>query len=148
VDLTISRQRNWLQETLGTAEAQPLLGPTKAATNPSCGQRRMSLTGVGVGDVDGAARGGAEEDADDALAGVAVVVVDDAEQHQRVHDHPLQRPPRQLRSLHHVHLLLLLAGNLTRTDLRRAASSLQWLRLSPVRFLCFFLAEAESQTRF
>jgi hypothetical protein len=57
------------------------------------------FTRVGVGDVDGAAGGGAEEDADDALTGVAgdaVVVVDDAEQHQGVHHYtfaPTAAPP-------------------------------------------------------
>jgi hypothetical protein len=44
-------------------------------------------------------------------------VVDDAEQHQGVHHHPLKRPPRQLRGLHHVHL----AGALA--DLLRAAGA-------------------------
>lgn len=65
-----------------------------------------ALTCIGVGDVDSAFGGGAEEDADDALAGVsgdAVVVVDDAQQHQRMDDHLLHRPPRHLLHLHHIH---------------------------------------------
>lgn len=48
--------------------------------------------GVAVGDVDGAFEGGAEQDADDALASVfgdSVVVVDDAEKHERVNHHLL-----------------------------------------------------------
>lgn len=72
-------------------------------------RRRRSFTGVAVGDVNGALERGAEKDTDDALASVlgdTVVVVDYAQQHQRVNHHLLYRSPRYLLRLYHIHRCL------------------------------------------
>lgn len=72
-------------------------------------RRRRSFTGVAVGDVNGALERGAEKDTDDALASVlgdTVVVVDYAQQHQRVNHHFLYRSPRYLLRLYHIHRCL------------------------------------------
>ena len=56
--------------------------------------KRNDRTGVTVGDVDCASEGASEENSDDSLASVlgdSVVVVDDAEQNQRVNYHLLDR---------------------------------------------------------
>lgn len=69
-------------------------------------ERDQIRTGVAVGDVDGAFEGGAEQDADDALASVfgdSVVVVDDAEKHERMNHHFLDWSRRDLLRLYHIH---------------------------------------------
>lgn len=65
-------------------------------------------TGIAIGNIDGAFEGSAEENADDALAGVkcdAIIVVDDAEEHQRMHNHLLDRPSGDLLRFYHIHCL-------------------------------------------
>lgn len=63
-------------------------------------------TCIAVGDVDGALEGSSEENSDDALPGVTrhpIVVVDNAEQYQRVHHHLLDWPRQYLLRFYHVH---------------------------------------------
>lgn len=65
-----------------------------------------TLTGIAVGYIDDALGGAPQEDADDSLArvtGDAVVVVDDAQENQRVHDNLFDRPQGDLLRLDDIH---------------------------------------------
>ena len=63
-------------------------------------------TSIAVADIDDALEGATEQDADNPFAGVAgdpVVVVDDAEEHEWVNNHLLNRPCRYLLRLYNIH---------------------------------------------
>lgn len=72
-------------------------------------------TCVAVGDINSALEGGAKKDSDDTLARVssdAIVVVNDAEENQRVDYHLLYRPSRYLLSFYHIHVYFLFFSSL------------------------------------
>lgn len=86
---------------------------------------RGGRTRVAVGDVDGSPGGAAEEHADDALASVpgdAIIMVDDAEEDEGVHDDPLHWGSGDLLRLYDVHLWPLPLLPSTASEWRRAAS--------------------------
>lgn len=65
-------------------------------------------TGIAVGDVNCALKRSSEKNSNDALPGVTrhpIVVVDDAQQHKRMHHHLLDRPRRYLLRFYNVHCL-------------------------------------------
>lgn len=68
-------------------------------------------TGVAVGNVNGAFEGSSKQNSNHALPRVTrhpIVVVDDAQQHQRMHYDLLDRPRRYLLRFYHIHFLQLL----------------------------------------
>lgn len=103
-------------------------------------------TCVAVGYIDGAFEGAAEQDTDDAFLGVAsdsVVVIDDAQENQRMDYHLLDRSSRNLLRLDYVHCRIPIPQDQFRAQPIYACF---WLSLCTSQS-CLLLSSLVNQTR-